>query len=504
MKRKLLTIVPYLLISLAGIFLLTWKIGLYPLLWYDEGNRLNLVRTFVETGAYATYSSDGYQHFNAWVIASPLDVLSTSAAMLLLGKTVAYLRLAMIPFSILAMILIASLAVRLFGKPAGWIAALTVFAAPPLLGSGFMLMGRQNLIENTSFAILLLSLFLWFKTWDTRQMAWTWLGGILLGVGLISNFQMMLWVFPALFLIWLGRCIQDGKRSKREIIFILAAGLVIVCWYGLSMLLTPAKIRLVNEATLIESVTQHLFNGLSGKVLTTTATAMFGIMVVVSLATIMDLFQSPHKTWFEPTNQWKRATLGLSVLMCAAWFYFFSIGWPRYAYAGWMITLLLLGWWGYRIVMWFAKWLSNNNQQILDRLPGMMLAVQIVMTFAIYGYPLTKINGPVPVEQTAQFIDSRIPQEARIETSESELYALSSHREFHYPSYEYILDATKQIFFDRRSPQIPYSPVVSDPDYLITGALSDWLGLYWNSGLMETEFVKIAEFPPYQVFQRIR
>ena len=230
---------------------------------------------------------------------------------------------------------------------------------------------------------------------------------------------------------------------------------------------------------------------------------MFGIMVVVSFATIMDLFQSPRKTWFETTNQWKRATLGVSVLMCAAWFYFFSIGWPRYAYAGWMITLMLLGWWGYRIVMGFAKWFSKNNQQILDKLPGAMLVVQIVLIVTIYGYPLIKVAGPVPAEQTAQFIDSRIPKEARIETSETELFALSSHWEFHYPSYEYILDATKQIYFDRRSPQIPYSPIVANPEYLITGALSDWLGLYWNSGLMETEFVKIAEFPPYLVFQRV-
>ena len=452
---------------------------------------------------YATYSSDGFQHFNMWVIASPLDVLSTSAAMLLLGKTVAYLRLAMIPFTLFGMVLIAMLAVRLFGKPAGWIAALTVFAAPPFLGSGYLLIGRQNLIENTSFAMLLLGLYFWFKAWDTRKMVWTWLGGVLLGVGLISNFQMMLWVFPSLSLIWLARYIQDSKRSKREIAFILVAALVILFWYGLSMLLTPTKIRAMNEATLIESVTQQLFNGLSGKILTTTATAMFGIMIMVSLATIMDLFQSPRKTWFETNNQWQRATLGLSVLLCAVWFYFFSIGWPRYAYPGWMITLMLLGWWGYRIIMWVSKWLTNNNQQILDKLPAVMLAVQIVAIFSFYGYPLIKVKGPAPAELTAQFIDSRIPQEALIETSEAELFALSSHWEFHYPSYEYILDATKQIFFDRRSPQIPYSPIVADPEYLITGALSDWLALYWNSGLMETKFVKIAEFPPYQVFQRL-
>jgi hypothetical protein len=163
-----------------------------------------------------------------------------------------------------------------------------------------------------------------------------------------------------------------------------------------------------------------------------------------------------------------------------------------------------MGWWGYRLIEWMAKMVSNNNQKWSGKLPWAAVSLLVLLMFFVYGSPLVKVKGPVAAEQTAEFIDSEISPNARIETTETELFGLSDHWNYHYPSYQYILDASKQIFFDRQNPQISYNPVVADPDYLVTGALSDWVGLYWNSGIMSTEFVKIAEFPPYQVFERVR
>jgi len=504
MKQRIVSIMPYLLLGLLGAFLLTWKIGTYPLLWYDEGSRLNLSRTLAETGNYATYSSDGFQPFNAWVIANPVDILATAGAMLIFGKEVTFLRLATVPFSLLGMILIAVLAVRLFGKRAGWVATLTVFAVPPLMGSGYLLLGRQNLSDNTSITMFILSLLLWFKAWDMRKMVYSWLGGALLGLGIISNFQLMLWVIPAMGMIWLVRWLQNRKRSGGEISFIVSAIIIIIGWYGLSFLLMPAPMRELNWVTLIESAYQQLFNGLSGKIVTTTSLVMFFVMVLTSLVTIMDLFQLPWKQWFSNSYHWKIATIGLSILLCAFWYFFFSIGWPRYAYAGWILTLMLFGWWGYRVGLWITNRITNNNQQLMSRVHWVMIACLVGIMVSAYGIPLLSVNGPAPAEQMAHFIDTNLPPEAMIETTEMELFGISNHWEFHYPSYKYILDATKQIYFERRSPQIPYSPIVANPDYLITGTLSDWIGLYWNSGIMETEFNKIAEFPPYQIFQRVR
>lgn len=504
MKQKLTSLTPYLLLGCIGLFLLTWKIGTYPLYWYDEGSRTNLSRTFLETGNYSTYSSDGFQPFDAWVTANPLDVLFTSAAMLFFGKNVVALRLALIPFTLGGMLLIVHLAVRLFGKPIGWVAALTVFAAPPMIGSGYLLIGRQNLSENTSFFMLILSLLMWFHSWDTRKMRWSWLGGLLLGLGLISNFQVMLWVFPSFVVIWFGRSVQNRKRSWGEISFIFSAVLVILGWYGLTLLLMPAPIRELNMTTLIDSINQQLFSGLSGKIVTTSSLVMFFVMIITSLATIMNLFQIPWKQWLSNSDHWKLATLGTSILFCAFWYFFFSIGWPRYAYAGWIITLMLLGWWGFRVTSKIVNYMSSNYQQLQDKLHWVMITCLIGVTVSAYGIPLLNVEKAIPAQNLADFIDSEISQDALIETTEMEIFGISNHWEFHYPSYEYILDATKQIYFEGRSPQIPYNPVSENPDYLITGPLSDWIGLYWNSGIMEYEFKKIAEFPPYQVFIRVR
>ncbi len=504
MRRRLSVAVPYVLLSLLVVLLLTWKLGMYPLLWYDEGSRINLSRTFLETGVFATYSSNGFHPFNAWVIANPLDVLSTAGAMLILGNSAADFRLAMMPFTLLGILLIILLSRQMFGKCAGWVAALAVLAAPPLMGSGFLLIGRQNLIENSSFALLMLSFYLWFHAWDTRKAGWSWLGGIVLGLALISNFPLMIWVLPTLTLIWLGRWFQNRKRSAPEIAQIVAALIVIISWYGVSFLFTPEASRGLNLATLGDSARQQLFNGLGGKILTTTSVAMFGVMILTSWITLMGLFQSPSKQWFTTPADWKRATLGVSVLLCAFWYFFFSIGWPRYAFAGWMFTLMLLGGWGYQVVMKTVKWISKENPWIMKQFHWLIEAGLIMIMLISYGLPLLKVNGPVAVEQTAQFINTQIPPDALIETTEMELFGVSRHWDFHYPSYEYILDATKQIYFYRRNPSIPYNPVAADPDYLITGPLSDWTGLYWNSGIMEAEFEKITEFPPYTVFQRIR
>lgn len=504
MMTKVTRFLPYVLLIVIGFFFLTWKIGAYPLLWYDEGSRMNLGRTFAETGLYATYSTEGYQPFNAWVIANPLDVLFTAGTMVMFGKSAALVRLAIVPFSLVNMILIAWLSIRLFGHKSGWVAALTVFAAPPLMGSGFLLIGRQNLGDNSSLTMLIISLIFWFHAWDTRRMIWAWVGGIVLGIGLISNFQLMVWVFPATILIWLGRWLQNRNRSRGEGAFVLSALLVIILWYGTIFLLMTESARELNISTLIDSIYQQLFNGLGGKIVTRTSVLIFMTMVIISLVTIMDLFQIPWKQWLSNSYHWKLATLGVSVLLCAFWYFFFSIGWPRYAYAGWIFTLMLLGWFGFRVGTWVVKGISHNNQKIMNVIPGVMVAGLIVLIGLVYGIPLFKANGPIAAEQMAGYINNHIPSDAVIETTEMELFGISDHWEFHYPSYEYILYATKQIFYERKSPQVPYNAVENDPDFLITGPLSYWIGLYMNSDLLETEFRKVTEFPPYQIFERIR
>ncbi len=503
MKQKLIQFLPYILFGLLGLILIVYKIGHYPLLWYDEGARLIMSRTLAETGNYATYSVDGFVPFNPWISAGPLDVLSVAAAIALFGKQAAVVRLAMVPFSILSMFMLLIFGQKLFGKQAGWLAALLVLAVPPMLDNSFILMSRQFMSENTSTAMALLGMFLWFRSWQTGKQPLSWLGGALLGLGMISKTQTAIWLMPALGVVWLLRVIQNWKRSLREIGFLVSATILIVGWYLFVNLQVPAEMQQSNWESMRASVQLLLFS-VENRQISTTTIFLSGVMFLVSIVVLIDLFRRPIERRLSSPVEWAQAMLAISSMFCVMWFFFLSIRYPRYTYTGWIFTLMLAGWILWRLEVWAIGCRVFNRLKAGRWLVTTAVAFFVIVILAGHGIPLLRIQGPIAAEETGKFIDAYIPKDAVIETTEMEVFGFTDHWEFHFAPNSAILTATRQIFYDQIQPQVDYDFLNYDPDYLITGAFSDWIHLYWNSGTVETDFIKLAEFPPYQVFQRKR
>ncbi|HOD45668.1 MAG TPA: hypothetical protein PKL21_12365, partial [Anaerolineaceae bacterium] len=93
MRTKARQLTPYLIYGMMITILLTWKNGIYPSLWYDEGARLLMSRVLVTYGQYATYSVSGFNPFDPSVASGPLDILSLALFESLFGKSVSLLRL---------------------------------------------------------------------------------------------------------------------------------------------------------------------------------------------------------------------------------------------------------------------------------------------------------------------------------------------------------------------------------------------------------------------------
>ncbi len=501
MKQRIFKILPYLLLGLVGTLLIVYKIGNYPLLWYDEGARLIVSRTLAETGRYASYSTEGFIPFNPWISAGPLDVLPVAAGIALFGKTAAVLRLSIVPFCILGMFMIVILGEHLFGRRAGWLAALVVICAPALQGNGFLMMSRQVMSENTSFAMAALAIFLWIRSWETGKNWQGWLGGSLLGWGMISKTQAAIWLLPALAVIWLGRFIQDRKRSFREIGFLVSAAVVIVAWYLFVNLQVDPEMQAANWVSMQNSVRLLLF-ATGDRLITTTTIVLSVVMFLVSGITLVDIFRAPREKRLADSLQWGRATLAVGSLFCVLWFFFLSIRYPRYTYAGWIFTLMLIGWWVDRLIEWMAA-RFGDKRALLQRWGTISAILFLLLSLGYFHVlPLSRVSGPVAAEQVAAYIDQNVPPKQVIETTEMELFPLTNHWEFHFAPNSVILTATHQIFYERIQPNVSYDFLESKPDYLITGAFSDWIGLYWNSGLLQTNFTQVAEFPPYRIFQR--
>jgi 4-amino-4-deoxy-L-arabinose transferase-like glycosyltransferase len=503
MKQRIITILPYILYGLLGLILIVYKIGNYPLLWYDEGAKLIMSRTLAETGYYATYSIEGFIPFNPWTTAGPLEVLSGAAAIDLFGKHVEVIRMAIIPFSLISMFMILILGQQLFGKQAGYLAALMVLAAPPTLGNSFTLMSRQFMSENTSTAMAILAMFLWFRSWQSGRTTLGWIGGALLGLGMISKTQAAIWLMPALAVIWLLRLIQDPKRSWREIVFLISASLVITAWYLFVNLQVPAEMQESNWQSQQANIHLLLLT-VENRSISTTTIAISGIMFLVSLVVLGRLLIQPRGKRLVNSFEWGQTMLAISSLFCMVWFFFFSIRFPRYTYTGWIFTLMLAGWLVWQLERWISGWQPLKRLKIDQWLIPLTMGLMVIVNLAGNGIPLLRVHGPIASEEVGKFINENIPSDAIIETTEMELFGLTDHWEFHFAPNSAILTATRQIFYEQIQPQVSYDFLNFNPDYLITGPFSDWIQLYWSSDLIERNFVKLAEFPPYQIFQRKR
>jgi hypothetical protein len=163
---------------------------------------------------------------------------------------------------------------------------------------------------------------------------------------------------------------------------------------------------------------------------------------------------------------------------------------------------MLAGWLVWRFEVWLSGRKALKSLKVKLWLVPLTALILVMVNLAGNGMPLLKINGPIAAEEMGKFINKNIPPEAVIETTEMEIFGLTDHWEFHFAPNSAILTATRQIFYEQIQPQVSYDFLSYNPDYLITGPFSDWIHLYWSSGLVESDFVKLAEFPPYQVFQR--
>lgn len=110
-----------------------------------------------------------------------------------------------------------------------------------------------------------------------------------------------------------------------------------------------------------------------------------------------------------------------------------------------------------------------------------------------------------PPENWAQHMGSHIgqtvPRESIIESWEWEVDVLSQHWEFHHPSHSELIEVTRQIFIDDEDPQISYNVLQADPDYLLRGPMSDWIGIY-DDQTVDREFTLLESYGPYKLFQR--
>lgn len=128
-----------------------------------------------------------------------------------------------------------------------------------------------------------------------------------------------------------------------------------------------------------------------------------------------------------------------------------------------------------------------------------LVAISVPFTVLVLGASYF-IDSSESARQVANYINTRTPANALVETYESELF-LFLDRRYHYPPDQVHVDSGALLLGS--SVPANYDPLVADPDYLVLGAFGSGWRVY-DSALARDAFRKIITFDRYWIYERVR
>jgi hypothetical protein len=198
---------------------------------------------------------------------------------------------------------------------------------------------------------------------------------------------------------------------------------------------------------------------------------------------------------------WLELQVYFIILCCTVWYGLFSIGWPRYAYVGLVMSIFLLAKLSYDVVQRIELLLKERGYIRRDYAFFLVILAILSIGALLNLTPLITSPGTNWAQVTGTYIARNLSKESVIESWEWEVDALSDHRNFHHPSQVDLLRATRANFFKDRHYSLTYDMLASEPDYLLLGTMSDWTGIY-DDRIIASEFVELEQFGPYRLFIR--
>lgn len=194
---------------------------------------------------------------------------------------------------------------------------------------------------------------------------------------------------------------------------------------------------------------------------------------------------------------WAEATLTLIVACTAVWFSLLSVGFERYSFLAVMLSMLLIGKTAYDGLTRVA---GRSSQRLLAG----AAAVLTVGVLALNGVGIVRsLQSENTIQQAVDFIQQVVARNALVESLELELTSVAPRRQYHRANYEVIYEAIQQRAHEQQPFDLNYNMLQANPDFLIIGAMGDWLQIY-DPAEVEEHFHLLATFGTYRIYQRIR
>lgn len=269
---------------LFASFLLTMHLSVDPPPWFDEGYKLNAVRTLAERGVYGTYTTRGAQRFDPGISTGPVTIVPLALSFRLFGAGILQARLIMVAYALMALVAFHGLARRLYGAGTATLTCLGLLAVPDVAGASFVSYGRQALGEMPALALTLAGFCLWYDSWHSRRPRLALLAGVAFGLGLLAKMPVAFGLVPGLLAVGLARSRSIAAERWRAFAPVAVALVLVAVWQCVEHYGRAADLRGAELASLADGIRSNLLAVRLGAQLTRTAWAVAALLVVAPLS----------------------------------------------------------------------------------------------------------------------------------------------------------------------------------------------------------------------------
>jgi hypothetical protein len=489
------------------IFLALYHLTAYPLAWFDEGAYLQAPKTLVQGGVNADHGGDGFRYYAEMVGIGPAVILPIALVFKLWGIGLLQARLVMATYLLATIVVFFRLAGELAGRRFAWVATTLLVTSG---GIALLETGRQVLGEVPGLMFVAASLYLWFTAWEKANWQRLVLVGLFLGLAVVTKYQYLLALAPALGLAWLANLVY--YRSAPQRVFIIPGCVTAACFglWQMVMIMYPgtatasenlAALRTATAGAAVVFSPALMKRGLAELL----SLKVYLVMLVPALMYGVTLSLPRQRTG----HQW--GTLWLIVVVNLVWYVVASVSWVRYAFLGLAISSLFVARLfrdvtdGFQID-WATSWASLRKGQampIRQAVNWVMLAWLIMMIVLPLGQTakaivLPSFNAPIAM---ATYMNENVPRQALIETWEPEMGFLTDHN-YHFPPQLLLNTAVGYIWLNGKPPAQEYHFVeTQSPDYVLVGAFSRWVSLY-PADWLATHYQSVTRIGGYELFKR--
>ncbi len=486
-------------LAILVLFLAGYNLQRFPPTWFDEGIHLLVAKTLALEGIYRFGPAVG-----------PTVFAPVAMAFRVIGVTLFSARLVMVGYLLLCMSAFYTLAQSLGDWKVATVATLLFVSSP---GVNLARWGRQVLGEIPATFFLLLGILIWLKTLDqaprTKKSAPFLLSGLFIGLAIITKNQFLL-VFAAWFVLWVADRLyyrQAGPWAFALPLF--AATACVVGWYLGQRLILPSGTHLADQN--LREWSAALNRGLltfsprraleAVKFLTSQEAFYCWALPGALYGLVLSMRRSRMGL------RW--ATLTIVVVAWFAWFTFFSVSWPRYAFLPLTLTAILVaqllhdltGGYSPPLLNKPSAWLRASESAPLAAARVALLALLLLIILRPLQGRLTEViaaDDDTP-QQMAAYIVEHLPGDAVIETYEPEVCFLAAHP-CHLPPSAMMDASILYVWYGAPPPSEYYDWREYGAPYLLIGEFGRWVHLY-DPEIVEREYSLLISIGSYELYQ---